>query len=217
MTPTDVLDCTYTNQARGTIIIEKITDDGLGAFNFTSTTSATATFTLTTTAAGAAGKDSETFADLAPGTYDVAETVPAGWNLVSVTCDDGSDPASIGLSARRDGDLHVPRRSRAWCHPDRQRPRSTRPQRAATIRTRASPSRSPVATLAAAGVTAVTDLDGLAVRRHLVVSSLVGNYTVTETVPAGYQVIGADTQSGIAVVAGRRARRQTRSTSRTCR
>ena len=35
---TDVLECTYTNQARGTIIVEKITDDGTGSFDFTSGT-----------------------------------------------------------------------------------------------------------------------------------------------------------------------------------
>jgi hypothetical protein len=34
---------------------------------------------------------------------------------------------------------------------------------------------------------------------NLVVSSLVGNYTVKETVPAGYHVVGSDTQSGIVV------------------
>jgi Prealbumin-like fold domain len=96
----DVLDCTYTNRARGTIVVEKITDDGFGAFDFTSGTLTPNSFTLTTTAAGAGGKDSRTFSDLAPGTYDVAETVPTGWNLVSSTCDDGtSTPASIGLSA----------------------------------------------------------------------------------------------------------------------
>ena len=37
--------------------------------------------------------------DLAPGTYSVAETVPAGWDLGSVVCDDGSEPDSIGLTA----------------------------------------------------------------------------------------------------------------------
>jgi prealbumin domain-containing protein len=35
--------------------------------------------------------------DLNPGTYSVSETVPANWVLTSATCDDGSDPASIGL------------------------------------------------------------------------------------------------------------------------
>ena len=53
---TDVLDCTYTNRARGTIIVEKITDDGSGAFVFTSSTLSPSPFTLTTTAAGAGGR-----------------------------------------------------------------------------------------------------------------------------------------------------------------
>ena len=60
---TDVLDCTYTNRARGTIIVEKITDDGFGAFQFTSTT-LSSPFTLTTTAAGALGKDADTFSEI---------------------------------------------------------------------------------------------------------------------------------------------------------
>lgn len=38
------------------------------------------------------------FGNLAPGTYDLAETVPAGWDLSSVTCSDGSNPASVQLS-----------------------------------------------------------------------------------------------------------------------
>ncbi len=36
--------------------------------------------------------------DLSPGTYSVGETVPAGWELISATCSDGSDPSSISLS-----------------------------------------------------------------------------------------------------------------------
>ena len=97
--PSDVLDCTYRNRARATIVVEKITDDGSGSFEFTSSTLTPSPFTLTTTAAGAGGKDSRTFDDLSPAvTYDVAETVPTGWNLVSGTCDDGSDPAAIDLS-----------------------------------------------------------------------------------------------------------------------
>jgi hypothetical protein len=97
--PTDVVDCTYTNRARGTIVVEKITDDGQGSFDFTSGTLSPSPFTLTTTAAGAGGKGSRTFSNLSPGSYDVAETVPNGWNLVSSSCSDGSNPATIGLSA----------------------------------------------------------------------------------------------------------------------
>jgi hypothetical protein len=36
---------------------------------------------------------------LDPGTYSVSETVPAGWELKSATCSDGSDPGSIDLQA----------------------------------------------------------------------------------------------------------------------
>ena len=36
---------------------------------------------------------------MTPGTYSVSETVPAGWQLTSATCSDESDPASISLQA----------------------------------------------------------------------------------------------------------------------
>jgi hypothetical protein len=182
---TDVLDCTYTNRARGTIIVEKITDDGFGAFDFTSGTLTPASFTLTTTAAGAAGKDSRTFLDLATGTYDVAETVPAGWNLVSATCDDGSDPTSIGLSAgetvtctfhdaREKGAILITKtRKHAADGP------GDHPHQGVTFTVTGGE-------LPAAGVTAVTNAQGEACVDGLVLSSFVGDYTVTETVPADY-------------------------------
>jgi len=181
----DILDCTYTNRARGTIIVEKITDDGNGAFDFTSSTLTPASFTLTTTAAGAGGKDSRTFSDLAPGTYDVAETVPAGWNLVSSSCSDGSSVGSIGLSAgetvtctfhdaRERGAIEITKLRKhaadgAGDHPH--------PGVTFTVTGGSLP---------AGGTTVVTDSNGVACLGNLVVSSLVGDYTVTETVPAGY-------------------------------
>jgi hypothetical protein len=185
----DVLDCTYTNKARGTIVVEKITDDGFGAFGFTSNTLSPSSFTLTTTAAGAAGKDSRTFSDLAPGTFDVAETVPAGWNLVSSSCSDGSDPASIGLSsgetvtctfhdARETGAIVITktRKHAAGGSGDQPHPGVT-----FTVTGGELP---------AAGVTAVTDSNGVACVDGLLLSGSVGDYTVTETVPAGYQADG---------------------------
>ena len=193
----DVLDCTYNNKARGTIIVEKITDDGFGAFDFTSGTLTPSPFTLTTTAAGDAGKDSETFTDLAPGTYDVAETVPAGWNLVSATCSDDSDPASIGLSggetvtctfhdAREKGAVLILK---------------TRKHAADGPGDHAHPGVTFTVTggeLPAAGVAVVTNDAGEACLDGLVVSSLVGDYTVTETVPAGY-VADGDTAKTVSV------------------
>jgi hypothetical protein len=187
----DILDCTYTNRALGKIIIEKITDDGQGPFGFTSGTLTPASWTLTTTAPLAAGKDSKTFANLAPGTYDAAETVPAGWNLVSATttCDDGSDPASIGLSAgetvtctfhnaRERGAIDILKERKhaaggAGNHPH--------PGVTFTVTG---------GNLPAAGVTAVTDANGHACVSGLVLSSFVGNYTVTETLPSGYHAAG---------------------------
>jgi Prealbumin-like fold domain len=181
----DVLDCTYTNRARGTIIVEKITDDGNGSFDFTSGTLTPSPFTLTTTAAGAGGKDSRTFGNLAPGTYDVAETVPTGWNLVSSSCSDGSNPASIGLSAgetvtctfhdaREKGAILITKmRKHAADGP------GDHPHQGVTFTVTGGE-------LPAAGVTAVTNAQGEACVDGLVLSSFVGDYTVTETVPAGY-------------------------------
>jgi hypothetical protein len=188
---TDVLDCTYTNQARGSIIVEKITDDGTGSFDFTSNTLTPSPFTLTTTSAGDAGKDSETFSNLAPGTYDVAETVPAGWNLVSSTCSDGSLPSAIGLSA---GETVT-----CTFHDAREKGAilivKTRKHAADGSGDHAHAGVTFTVTggeLPAAGVTVVTDANGEACMGGLVLSSLVGDYTVTEAVPAGYVSDDAD-------------------------
>jgi hypothetical protein len=181
----DILDCTYTNRARGKIIVEKITDDGNGSFDFTSGTLTPSPFTLTTTAPGEAGKDSRTFGDLTPGTYDVAETVPAGWNLVSATCDDGSNPASIGLSAGETVTctFHDAREKGAIL--------ITKTRKHAADGTGDHPHAGVDFTvtggsLPAAGTTVTTDSTGHACVDGLVLSGFVGDYTVTETVPAGY-------------------------------
>lgn len=185
---TDVLDCTYTNRARGSIIVEKITNDGTGAFSFTSSTLSPSPFILTTTAAGAAGKDSETFTDLSPGTYDVAETVPANWNLVSSTCDDGSDPASIGLSGGETvtctfineierGAIEITKTRK---HAD---PAGSDNHEGVTF-TITHPN--------GTDIDVVTGADGKACVGGLPVSALSGtDYTVTETVPAGYVADGS--------------------------
>jgi hypothetical protein len=182
----DILDCTYTNRPRGAIVVEKITDDGTGSFDFTSGTLTPSPFTLTTTAAGEAGKDSRTFGDLAPGTYDVAETVPAGWNLVSATCDDGSNPASIGLSAGETVTctFHDAREKGAIL--------ITKTRKHAADGLGVNHPHAGVeftvtgGSLPAGGTTVTTDSTGHACLDGLVLSGFVGDYTVTETVPAGY-------------------------------
>jgi Prealbumin-like fold domain len=192
----DVLDCTYTNKARGTIVVEKVTSDGQGSFDFTSNTLGDPpfpfTFTLTTTGSGQAGKDSRTFGDLVPGLYDVAETVPAGWNLDSATCDDGSDPAMIGLSAGETVTCtFVDSRERGAILITKTRKHAAagsgdHPHAGVTFTITGGE-------LPAGGVQVVTDANGEACVDGLLLSSLpgVGDYTVTETVPAGYVADGA--------------------------
>ena len=185
----DVLDCTYTNQARGSIIVEKITDDGTGTFQFTSGTLTPASFALTTTAAGAAGKDSDTFADLSPGTYDVAETVPAGWNLVSASCSDSSSPGSIGLgagetvtctftNARETGAILITKTRKHAAGGSGDQPHS-----GVTFTVTGG-------NLPAAGLGGSTNADGELCIDGLLLSSFAGDYTVTETLPAGYAADG---------------------------
>lgn len=181
----DKVDCTYTNQARGSIVVEKITDDGNGSFDFTSNTLTPSPFTLTTTAAGAGGKGSGTFADLGPGTYDVAEDVPAGWNLASSSCDDSSAPSAISLSAgetvtctfhdaRETGAIQITKtRKHAADGP------GDHPHEGVTFTVTGG-------NLPAGGVTAQTNAQGEACVDELLLSSFAGDYTVTETVPDGY-------------------------------
>ena len=186
--PGETVHCTYTNVKRGRIIVRKITDDGSGAFDFTSTTLTPSSFTLTTTGAGAGGSDSRAFPNLIPGTYDVDETVPAGWNLVGTpTCSDGSSVGSINLSA---GETVT-----CTFHDTRE----TGAIRVIKLRKHAAdgPGDHPHANvdfvitggeLPAGGTTITTDPQGRACLDGLVLSSHagVGNYRVHEVTPPGY-------------------------------
>jgi hypothetical protein len=191
--PADVLDCTYSNRARGTIIVKKVAD-AAGSFDFTSGTLPSTAFTLTTTAAGEAGSDSQTFSNLVPGTFDVAETVPTGWNLTSATCDDGSAVSAISLQAgetvtctfndvRELGAIEITKtRKHAADGP------GDHPHAGVTFTITGGE-------LPAGGVTVVTDANGKACLDGLVLSSFVGDYTVTETVPSGYNVTSTNPQT----------------------
>jgi len=93
----DVVDCTYTNRQRGAIVIKKVTDPS---------TDTTTSFPFTTGGGLSPGSfslfngGSQTFADIVPGSgYSVAEQVPAGWNLTSMVCDDGSPVTNISVAA----------------------------------------------------------------------------------------------------------------------
>ncbi len=76
---------------RGSLSVVKVANGTDRAFQFTSVE--LGDFEITTTD----GSGSQVFPDILAGTYDIAETVPDGWNLDSATCDNGDDPASVTL------------------------------------------------------------------------------------------------------------------------
>ena len=76
----EVVTCTFTNRQRGTIIVKKVTNPS----------TATDLFTFTGDAAGSIGNDGTiTVGNLVPGTYTSTETVPTGWDLIGLSCNDG--------------------------------------------------------------------------------------------------------------------------------
>jgi hypothetical protein len=91
-------ECTKTNTQRAKIVVKKVTDPNPDptdtSFSFT------AGGGLSPTSFGLKNGGSKSFDNLVPGNgYNVAETVPTGWDLTSSTCDDGSPVTNIALSA----------------------------------------------------------------------------------------------------------------------
>ncbi len=90
----ETVTCTFTNAKLPTLTIQKITQGGDRSFTFTSTTLPLPSFTISTSG----GTGSRIFSNLAEGIYNVNETVPAGWQLTSATCSDGSPITAVNLS-----------------------------------------------------------------------------------------------------------------------
>jgi hypothetical protein len=194
--------CTFTNTAKATLIVKKVTSDGQGTFGFTSSTLSPSSFNLTTTGSGEAGSANTgtAYADITPGTYDVAETVPANWNLTGSSCSDSSPVTAIVLSAgetvtctftnaRERGAIDI---TKLYKH-------------AASGSSAYIAQQGVTFTVSGGGlstpITAVTGADGHACVSGLLVSAFGGNYTVTETVPTGYHNVdqAGATRTGIAV------------------
>ncbi|HXE74729.1 MAG TPA: kelch repeat-containing protein [Candidatus Xenobia bacterium] len=88
----ETVTCTFSNQKDANIIVVKQTDPEGDPQLFDFTPSYGQPFQLSDNQQNDSG-------DLDPGTYSVSETVPAGWDLISATCSDQSDPSSISLQA----------------------------------------------------------------------------------------------------------------------
>ena len=77
--------CTFTNTALGPIVVAKATDPAGGTG-----------FTFSGDAAGTiADGETITVTDLAPGTYTSTETLPDGWVLSSIVCDDTDSSGDV--------------------------------------------------------------------------------------------------------------------------
>lgn len=199
---TDVLECTYTNKALASLTIVKQVSDASGGeiFPFTTSTNLDADgFSLTPSGTGAAGQATTgtSYHNIAPGSYTVAETVPAGWNLVSQACTGGVDtnPADgINLvagesltctfvNARERGAIDITKLRKHAAAADGEGPH------AGVTFTVTSDDYADV------DVDVVTAADGTACVDGL----LYGDYTVTETVPENY--VSADEAQDVAVSA----------------
>lgn len=85
--------CTFTNTKRGSIRVVKRSLGADASFSFGGTRS----FMISTV--GGQGQDSTTYAAVAPGTYTVTESVPAGWRVSDLTCSNASAVDVAGATA----------------------------------------------------------------------------------------------------------------------
>ncbi len=102
LSPGDSVTCTFTNAAEGSVTLVKNTVGGNGSFDFVTDVPGLGTNIQTT-----GGTGSTSASNVPAGTYSIVETVPAGWQLTSATCSDGSPPDALVLTDRRNGDLYV--------------------------------------------------------------------------------------------------------------
>jgi hypothetical protein len=174
----ETVTCTFTDTARASLHVVKVAERNGVNFNFTAGPGLSpASFTLQN-----GGK--QDYTPILPGTYGVAESVPNGWSLSSATCDNGDSPASVTLGPGDDVTCtfnNVVQRGSLSIHKS------------------AKHAASPTGSINQSGVIftitnatngtnaqVTTDANGNACAQNLPVSLLDGNYTITETVPAGY-------------------------------
>ncbi|MGH3370886.1 MAG: prealbumin-like fold domain-containing protein, partial [Nocardioidaceae bacterium] len=99
--PGETVTCTFQNSKRGKVVVVKdATPEDLQDFSFTAGGGLSpASFQLDDDLDPGLAS-TRTFDDVAPGSgYSVSESVPSGWEQTGATCDDGSDPSSIDVSA----------------------------------------------------------------------------------------------------------------------
>jgi hypothetical protein len=163
----------------GTIIVKKVTQPSPDPTD--TSFSYTAGGGLSPTSFSLKNGGSQTYLNVPVGSgYSVAETVPANWELVSATCDDGSLVTNIGVSPNETVTCTFTNRLQTGAI------KVTKTRKHAAD----GPGDHPHAgvSFTVNGVTKQTDGNGVACFDTLTF----GTYTVHETVPAGYHVDGND-------------------------
>ena len=91
--------CTYTNVRKATIVINKVTAPASDPqdFAFTTTGSGLSSFTLDTDAGDGTYSNTQTFSNIAPGSYTVTETGVSGWDLTNLVCTDPTSNSSVNI------------------------------------------------------------------------------------------------------------------------
>ncbi len=176
--------CTFTNTQRGAVVIDKQTVPGGSAASFSFSSMDLGQFQLTDGAAP------QSFGNLAPGQYTVSELALAGWDLTAITCNDGgSATPSSGNLQNRTVTLNVDPGETVTCT-------FTNTQRGTVIIEKQTlPDGSPT-TFTFSG--AVNGNIGDSQQLSAILPS--GNYTVSETVPADWDltaIVCDDANSGI--------------------
>jgi Tol biopolymer transport system component len=101
VSPGETVTCTFTNLKRGSVVIvdDSIPNDAQN-FSFTAAGGLSPTSFSLDDDSDPTLSNTRTFANVVPAAgYSVAETVPTGWDLQSATCDNGSAVSNITVSA----------------------------------------------------------------------------------------------------------------------
>ena len=172
--------CVLTNTKRGRLTVQKTTVPAGDATSFT--IAASGNGTITGGGAGSVTDATDKVYEVTPGTYSIAETVPAGWDKTGDTCQAvvvaaGADVTCLLTNTRR-GTLKVQK--------------TTLPAGDTTNFTIAA---SGSGTITGGGAGSVTDAT------DKVYEVTPGTYSVAETVPAGWNKTG-DTCQSVVVSAG---------------
>src|SRR5207248_2814275 len=103
--PGGTVTCSFTDTKEGTIIVRKQTIGGTGQFVFAGTGGSNLPASITLSTAAQSTYVSQTFTNMLPGTYQVGETIPAGWDLTAADCGGtlaASNPAAFSFPSLHD-------------------------------------------------------------------------------------------------------------------